>query len=145
MIDAYSEHVSKVSGDSVCCAAEEKRRGDRGRNDTLSSLLVPSVRPRSVLDGSKKAAAPHQTAAERRDIASTKARFCAFRKSPGHEARADWKLGESSSDISNWSPQAGHKADRKELISMQDLIFVACSAGFFAIAIAYVWACERLK
>jgi len=28
---------------------------------------------------------------------------------------------------------------------MQDLIFVICSVGFFVVAIAYVWACERLK
>ena len=28
---------------------------------------------------------------------------------------------------------------------MKDLLFVACTVGFFAVAIAYVWACDRLK
>jgi hypothetical protein len=28
---------------------------------------------------------------------------------------------------------------------MKDLIFVACTVGFFALSIAYVWACDRLK
>jgi hypothetical protein len=31
------------------------------------------------------------------------------------------------------------------LISMEDLIFVICSLGFFVAAMAYVWACDRLK
>ena len=30
-------------------------------------------------------------------------------------------------------------------IEMQDIIFVACTVGFFVVAIAYVWACDRLK
>jgi len=28
---------------------------------------------------------------------------------------------------------------------MLDLIFVICTVGFFVVAIAYVWACDRLK
>lgn len=28
---------------------------------------------------------------------------------------------------------------------MQDLIYVICTIGFFVVAIAYVWACEKLK
>jgi hypothetical protein len=144
MIGAYSDHVSKSSGDSVCCAAEEKRRGDRGRNGALCILFIPSVCPRSVQDGGETAAA-RQAAADWRGSASKKSHFWALRKGPDHEAHADPKPAESSSDISLGDSQAGHKADRKELISMQDLIFVACSAGFFAIAVAYVWACERLK
>lgn len=28
---------------------------------------------------------------------------------------------------------------------MLDAVFVACTIGFFVIAIAYVWACDRLK
>jgi len=28
---------------------------------------------------------------------------------------------------------------------MLDAIFVICTIGFFAVAVAYVWACDRLK
>jgi len=28
---------------------------------------------------------------------------------------------------------------------MLDVIFVVCTVGFFIVAIAYVWACDRLK
>jgi hypothetical protein len=28
---------------------------------------------------------------------------------------------------------------------MLDIIFVACTVGFFILAIGYVWACDRLK
>ena len=34
---------------------------------------------------------------------------------------------------------------RVGVIQMRDLIFVACTIGFFLVAIAYVWACDRLK
>lgn len=34
---------------------------------------------------------------------------------------------------------------RVGVIQMRDLIFVVCTIGFFAVAIAYVWACDRLK
>ena len=30
-------------------------------------------------------------------------------------------------------------------MAMQDLLFAACTIGFFAVAIAYVWACDKLK
>jgi hypothetical protein len=29
--------------------------------------------------------------------------------------------------------------------AMRDVVFVACTFGFFVVAIVYVWACERLK
>jgi len=28
---------------------------------------------------------------------------------------------------------------------MRDIVFAACTIAFFIVAIAYVWACERLK
>ena len=28
---------------------------------------------------------------------------------------------------------------------MLDIVFVACTAGFFLTALAYVWACDRLN
>jgi len=28
---------------------------------------------------------------------------------------------------------------------MRDVAFIICTAGFFVVAIAYVWGCERLK
>jgi len=31
------------------------------------------------------------------------------------------------------------------MISMLDIIFVACTIVFFVVSVAYVWACERLK
>lgn len=33
----------------------------------------------------------------------------------------------------------------KEQAAMRDFIFVMCAIGFFVVAIAYVWGCERLK
>jgi len=31
------------------------------------------------------------------------------------------------------------------VIEMLDVIFVLCTVGFFVLAIAYVWGCDRLK
>jgi len=28
---------------------------------------------------------------------------------------------------------------------MLDIVFIACTVGFFALAVVYVWACDRLK
>jgi hypothetical protein len=28
---------------------------------------------------------------------------------------------------------------------MRDIVFLFCTIGFFVVAIAYVWACNRLK
>jgi hypothetical protein len=30
-------------------------------------------------------------------------------------------------------------------MAMQDIVFVVCAIVFFGAAVAYVWACERLK
>jgi len=37
------------------------------------------------------------------------------------------------------------EARREGVILMQDIIFLACTVGFFVLAIAYVWACDRLR
>jgi hypothetical protein len=40
---------------------------------------------------------------------------------------------------------AGVESQRERIISMLDVIFVACTVVFFVVAVAYVWACDRLK
>jgi hypothetical protein len=37
------------------------------------------------------------------------------------------------------------KSENQEVRAMRDIVFMACSVGFFVVAIAYVWGCERLK
>jgi len=36
-------------------------------------------------------------------------------------------------------------SENEEVRAMRDIVFVACSCGFFLVAIVYVWGCERLK
>ncbi|MGC1945160.1 MAG: hypothetical protein WA664_15490 [Candidatus Acidiferrales bacterium] len=40
---------------------------------------------------------------------------------------------------------AGTKERDEERRAMRDIVFAACTIGFFVVAIAYVWGCERLK
>jgi hypothetical protein len=42
--------------------------------------------------------------------------------------------------------QRSHQAlVRERIFLMLDIVFVACTAGFFLIALAYLWACDRLN
>ena len=48
-------------------------------------------------------------------------------------------------DHSTAVPPSGTARRGVGAIRMQDFIFVVCTVGFFAVAVAYVWACDRLK
>ena len=64
---------------------------------------------------------------------------------PQHEGQnAKRPQSESSHDVPRRSAAPFDQTSSKEL-TMQDLIFAICSVGFFLVAIAYVWACDRLK
>ena len=59
-------------------------------------------------------------------------------------------IGRACSTYANWKPFASLAANvpgnsELEKSAMQDLIFVATTIGFFAISIAYVHFCDRVK
>src|SRR5690348_8433331 len=80
-----------------------------------------------------------------------------------HASRAPWREGihssgttgsadtDSSGKERQWScdgppGQCSHQAlVHERIFLMLDIVFVACTALFFLIALVYVWACDRLN
>jgi hypothetical protein len=127
-------------------AAKENDGGDRGRRGSWNGKPLSGVCPGSVSFGSDQAPEEDASRVAARDCVSEKGGepICASRAT--HTANDSGRQEASERhECARRIPAVGRQARRKELTKMQDVIFVVCSVGFFAIAIAYVWACDRLK
>jgi hypothetical protein len=122
----------------------EDGNGASGRSrDWLCGPIFPnrfrSIYPRGdELEEKARAPDPHDGRTPRRENTHSPGTARSTESNPSRQ--------ESQGRCDGLTGQGNHGARARErIIMILDIVFVACTAAFFLIALTYVWACDRLN
>jgi hypothetical protein len=134
--DAWSSsHVLPVCAGAVLARGDRSsasaQRGPRRSRDTSQSLCEKRLSHSGPLEQSR--------------MERTQNRFSDATVLTGSENANHHRAAAKA--ISGWPRSEALHSTRSRIgvAEMRDLIFVGCTIVFFVVAVAYVWACERLK